>query len=398
MEHLGIKGFNFGAAYFANHDLSAHASKKGLTESLRKFLRFYKLYAKVEMPHKMKVEDKGLASYQEFAKMVDKHAGFSKIGPSEDINKPRKYYESMGLGKIAPRNFSSYGEMKKYLQRDPIWRDFQVTLHITRGTRTWTESRSIKLLYLSIDLMEIDPTIRLILKNTCSIKTIYELTQWSRWKLLATRKFSLQNIVEIENELFLGGFGLGWNVQGIQTPQQFERLRPVIKRPKVKQSQNKKAAVVSQPKPAPLTEKGGLGGKKTLNIIPVPQKREEVYADVQQLKGTYKGVTFSEPCLECQKVFQHDLSLEKIGPQLCPSCLSQTRKGAISLSIKEGVGAGLGTKFLLERNKDDRSIYKYLGKHKGWQWLEPDFREGRNEGRDYARTNAGFTSQRANSI
>lgn len=51
LEHLGVKGFNFGTAYYNEHTEKCHCIPSQVMEQVRKFVSFYKKYKDTELIH-----------------------------------------------------------------------------------------------------------------------------------------------------------------------------------------------------------------------------------------------------------------------------------------------------------------------------------------------------------
>lgn len=392
MQHLKCAGINFGVGYADNHSTFAYASRKTLERQLQRFRDFWKEYSTTKMPWEDPYKHYKTKSYRTFAADVDKHVKNFKdkletirIGPSEDYGDYKKMEEAT----------ADILEEEPPLEKADVAlvaRDYQdvktlVTVRKDGSISGYISTRAIYKLYWGTDILPIDKVLYSILRAQWKILTLYDLCKMSTYKLMNSGYFKVKDVDTIRQVMVDAGFDMPYNVEGLMTPEKYQLQRavgykareqvisdnthryycddvgptpvPVEKRmmdvAKKIDDLNKQAAVIE----AKLRE----ANKKTIDLYPLPDvDLTSVISKSRKLVRDGFPVTMHSMCPDCQQIFTWDVIKHDAAPVQCEICQSQL---SLFPAIKADEGSDILTKIILEKDANDKTEFKYLGKDAG---------------------------------
>lgn len=391
MDHLGCAGINFGVGYEMNHSNYAYASRKVLESQLRKFRDFWKEFNNTRMPWKDPYVYSKSGDYREFATNVDKHVKAfkerSKIGPSEDL---KDYGDLKTKAQLAAQSAIQDAEFEVLPAKDnnaallPAPKDYRdiktMVLVDKKGKLTgYMGDRRMWKLYWDTDTLPIDRTVRLILRTQWKANTLYDLCKLSPYKLVSSGYITAKDADTVSKAMFDAGFGMPFNVQGLMTPDQYALQRAVGYRARARAIQPvpvekrmmdaaKRLNKLSEDMEM-LSAKWKAEEKKEINLYPLPtvdpQELKIMVTKSRELVKDGYPVNITSQCSKCKEPFMWDFMKIDVPPDTCPNCITDENQLSLFPAIKKDEGGSILTKIILEKKKDDKTEFKYLGKDKG---------------------------------
>lgn len=390
MQHMNCVGINFGVGYTDNHSTFAYASRKTLESQLRKFRDFWKEFSNTSMPWQDPYLYYKTKDYRVFAQSVDKHVESYKeklesrmaqipIGPSEDIDYGLYKKAKEGTADIIVEN--SQQEITEAIQA-PDYRDVKTLVTVGENGRVsgYISTRITYKLYWETDALPIDRVLALILKTQWKVFTLYDLCKLSAYKIVNSGYITAKDADEIRKVMVDAGFDMPMNVQGLMTPEQYERQKAVGYKARERAVNN----ITKKHGPVPvekrmmdvakrlddlnkqstvLQAKMAERNKQTIDLYPLPNvDLTYVISKSRALIRDGFPVNMYSVCPECQQMFKWDVIKCDVPPVKCEVCQSQL---SLFPASNDKEGGDILTKIKLEKDANDKTEFKYLGRESG---------------------------------
>ena len=398
MSHLKCSGINFGCGYADNHSTYAYASKRILESQLRKFRDFWKEYSTTAMPWEDPYAYYKSKVYRNYVSDVNKHV--------------ESFKEKIGKVKISPSEdtYGSYGEMKKaeaaalvkikeatsgiiedpHIQeisealKAPDYHDVKTLVTVGDGGRIkgYISTRVMYKLYWETKILPIDPVLLTILRTQWKVFTLYDLCKLSAYKIVNSGYITAKDADAIRKAMVDAGFDMPMNVQGLMTPEQYElqqavgykarertvKAKPIPVEKRMMDVADKlhdlnKRVINLKDQMVIMDAKLRRKDNKTIDLYPMPDvDLTYVIKKSRALIRDGYPVEMHSMCPECQKIFTWDVIKHDAAPVKCEVCQSQL---SLFPASNADEGSDILTKIILEKDVNDKTEFKYLGKDKG---------------------------------
>jgi len=153
MEHMGVKGFNFGTGYYDNHGKESHAIESHVLHNVKLFKQFYDKYKNTALPHQ------NSNRYQDRSRQSSLRITFS------DFSMPQgeEYADYMGTMDPSPKDPKSLDDqqdessVRKDLEKMYMERGLHETVMMPQTDRPTTPYASLKFADLTDDALKLEP-------------------------------------------------------------------------------------------------------------------------------------------------------------------------------------------------------------------------------------------------